>query len=189
MSAHAIVLAAGAGRRFGGGKLLASWNGRPLIAWSVEAAKASGVDAVTVVLGADAEKITAYLGEDVRIVRCHDWEEGMAASLRCGIQSLPDGAEAALIFLADMPDVSPALGRTLLEKVLSGAPAALATYDRAPAHPAAVGASAFPLLASLHGDRGGRDVLAALHGAVQIVTDWPGSTFDIDRPDDLSRQR
>ncbi len=188
MRTHAIVLAAGAGSRFGGGKLLTSWNGRPLIAWSVAAAKASGVDAVTVVVGARHEEIAGCLDDDVEVVHCAGWEEGMAASLRCGVESLPIDAEAALIFLADMPDVSPALGRSLLDKVLSGAPAALATYDGAPAHPVAVHASAFSLLASLQGDQGGRSLLTALPRAVHVVTDWPGSTFDIDRPNDLSRR-
>jgi len=185
---HAVILAAGAARRFGGGKLIAPWRGRPLIAWSVEAALASGVGSVTVVLGADAELVDAVLDPAVRTVICDDWREGMAASLRTGLGSLPVDATSVLIFLGDMPAVSPALGRALLDAVEAGAPAALPYFGEVPAHPVAVGRLAWPLLTALEGDRGGRDVLAALPGARIVATDDAGSIVDIDRPADLSEK-
>jgi molybdenum cofactor cytidylyltransferase len=184
---HALVLAAGAGRRFGGRKLLAQWRGRPLIAWSVDAALASGVEAVTVVLGADADEIAACLPAAVGRVVCDDWAEGMAASLRCGIAALPPATSAVAIFLGDMPDVSPALARLLLDAVKAGAPAAVATFDGTPAHPVAIGSAAFAMVRSLSGDRGARSELLSLPGTKMIATDLAGSTFDIDLPADISR--
>ncbi|HAD18569.1 MAG TPA: molybdenum cofactor cytidylyltransferase, partial [Erythrobacter sp.] len=82
---HAIVLAAGAGSRFGGGKLLAPFRGRPLIYWSVAAALSSRVTTVTAVLGARADDVAAALApfpdRRLSLVRCRHWEEGLSASL------------------------------------------------------------------------------------------------------------
>lgn len=182
---HALILAAGAGRRFGGGKLLAAWRGQPMIHWSIAAAWASGVDAVTVVLGADADRLAACLDPAVETVTCAGWEEGVAASLRCGLAALPPQTTAALIFLGDMPDVSPALGRSLLDLVRAGAPAALARFGDIPAHPAAVNATAFAALKNLRGDRGARAALAGLAGTRFITTASPGSILDVDTKDDI----
>lgn len=183
---HALVLAAGTGRRFGGRKLLARWRGRSLIEWSVAAALASGVDAVTVVLGANAEEIEPCLPSSVASVICDDWAEGMAASLRCGIAALPAGTSAVAIFLGDMPAVSPMLARRLLDAVEAGAPAAVASFKGTPAHPVALGAAAFPILLNLQGDRGARSELLSLAGTTIIATDCASSIFDIDVPADLS---
>src|SRR3989442_3261575 len=77
-----IVLAAGAGRRFGGPKQLAPLAGRPLLQHVVDAAP----DPLTVVLGAHADAVRAGVDLDsADVVVCEDWEEGQAASLRPGV--------------------------------------------------------------------------------------------------------
>ncbi|MEO7787497.1 MAG: nucleotidyltransferase family protein [Sphingomicrobium sp.] len=181
-----LILAAGAGRRFGGGKLLSPWRGQPLINWSIAAAWDSGVDAVTVVLGAEADQVAASLARNVDIVVCAEWDEGIAASLRCGLAALPGKTSAVLILLGDMPNVSPALGRSLLDLVGAGAPAAIAQFGEIPAHPVAVNASAFGVLATVRGDRGARSALADLAGVRVVATGDPGSVFDIDYASDTS---
>lgn len=188
MRTHAIVLAAGAATRFGGGKLLADLDGRPLIAWSVGAALGGGFDGVTVVLGDRADQVAAALPDGCRTVRCAEWPEGLAASLRCGIRSLPSDIGAAGIFLGDMPHVSSALADQLLTQVLNGAPAALPTHAGRPAHPVIVSAALFPALTALRGDAGARKMLERTPGVVTVLTDDPGSVTDIDTPEDLSRQ-
>jgi molybdenum cofactor cytidylyltransferase len=186
---HALVLAAGAGRRFGGGKLVAPVNGRPLIRLSVDAALATNVASVTVVLGCRAEEVEHALSpiDDPRLKRlvCANWEDGLAASLRCGIDSLPGDARAALIFLGDMPHVPKDLAKRLLAAVVEGAPAAMPICDGRPAHPVAVGCALFPALAKLTGDKGARDFLMRVAGTVHVVTDDPGSIRDVDTVDDL----
>lgn len=177
---EAIVLAAGAGRRFGGGKLIADWRGRPLVQWSVAAALASGVERVTVILGADAERVQPLLDSRVAVALCPDWDEGIAASLRHGLSILVPATDALLIFLGDMPLVSPILAAQLLDEVIGGAPAAIADHHGTPAHPAAVHRSVFHLLMQLKGDRGARGLLAALPGTRVIATEDPGSIFDVD---------
>lgn len=184
---HALVLAAGAARRFGGRKLLARWRGRSLIEWSVAAALASGVDEVTVVLGAGADQIEPCLPSTVASVICDDWAEGMAASLRCGIAALPAGTSAVAIFLGDMPAVSPMLARQLLDAVKAGAPAAVASFEGIPAHPVAVGVAAFPILLALRGDCGARKELVELAGTTIIEADSAAAIFDVDVEADLGK--
>lgn len=80
---HALVLAAGAGSRFGGGKLLATWRGQPLIAAAVATALAAPVETVTVVLGYDAasvrDALSATFDPRLRFALCENWTQGLSA--------------------------------------------------------------------------------------------------------------
>lgn len=189
---HAIVLAAGAGRRFGGGKLTAIWRGEPLILAAVRTALAAGVETVTVVTGADetvVEALAAVADRRMRLVAADEWREGLAASLRAGIASLPASAKAAVIFLGDMPQASAALADALLDAVIEGAPAAVVRSPHGPAHPVAFASAVFPDLLALRGDQGARPVIEALGDRVAAIDSAdPGAVFDVDRPADLERQ-
>ena len=191
---HAIVLAAGAGRRFGGRKLLADWRGRPLILWAVEAALSARIDRVTVVVGSEAEAVAAALtplaGERLAVVPAAGWIDGLSASLRAGIEALPPEAEAVAIFLGDMPDVSSTEADAVLDAVQAGAPAARLRHPDGPAHPTAFGRGLFSQLALLSGDQGARGILAELGDTVaEIASDRSGAVFDVDTPDDLRRDQ
>ncbi|MCU0505926.1 MAG: nucleotidyltransferase family protein, partial [Chloroflexi bacterium] len=139
----AVELAAGAGTRFGGGKLVAQLDGRPLAAHAATAALACGVGSLVLVLGADAAVVETALVADgtlpgtsdaatvatrrerapwdaspgVVAVRNPEWQTGLASSVRRGLEAaaatVPD-AEAALILLADQPRVAPATIARLL---------------------------------------------------------------------------
>lgn len=187
---HALVLAAGAATRFGGGKLTAIWRGEPVVVWSVRAALATRVDGVTVVLGASAgavhQALTGLADRRLRFVDALNWAEGQSASLKAGLQALPADARAVAVFLGDMPAVDPALADSLLDAVMAGAPAARGRSPSGPAHPTAFGAAVFPALAQITGDQGGRSVLETLGAAVvTLEVEDPGAVFDIDRPEDL----
>jgi molybdenum cofactor cytidylyltransferase len=192
VSRHAIVLAAGAGRRFGGRKLLAPWRGAPLLQGAVRAALGTRTERVTVVLGADAREVRgAMVGlDDPRLatVTAADWRAGLSASLRAGVRALPDDASACVVFLGDMPEASAALADALLDRVEAGAPAARPAHAAGPAHPIAFGRGVFTGLMVLTGDRGARDLLCALGEAVaHIPVSDDGAVFDIDHPGDLER--
>jgi CTP:molybdopterin cytidylyltransferase MocA len=92
----AIVLAAGAGSRFGGPKQAL------LLPEVLNRVRESSADEIVVVAGAHP------LQTDARVVECPDWELGPGASLRCGLSALGDEIEAAVVVLADGPDLSPA---------------------------------------------------------------------------------
>ena len=94
---EAVVLAAGAGARFGGGKLLAPWGEGVLLDAALAPAFAAPVRCVTVVTGADGPAVGAAAsafaarhgqGARLRLVHAPDHAEGMGASLRAGVASL-----------------------------------------------------------------------------------------------------
>ena len=187
---HALVLAAGAGRRFGGNKLSALWRGEPLVLAALRTALAARVERVTVVTGAEAAALDPVLSiiADPRLRRvvALDWDEGLAASVRAGIASLPGDTKAAVIFLGDMPLIPEGLADQLLDAVAAGAPAARVRSPEGPAHPVAFAAAAFPNLLALDGDRGAKSVIDALGDAVaRFESVAPGVVFDVDLPRDL----
>lgn len=190
MSRHAIVLAAGAGRRFGGGKLVAPWRGEPLIRRPVRTALAARVADVVVVLGSGREAVATALqplaDARLRVVVADDWSTGMAASLQAGLRALPESATSVCILLGDMPGVPAGLVDTLLDRIDAGAPAARPVHPDGPAHPVAFARSTFAQVMTLKGDAGARSVLQRLGDDLALVPiDDPGVVFDIDRPDDL----
>lgn len=146
----AIVLAAGAARRFGGRKQLAPLAGRPLLEHALAAAAAGPAAATVVVLGAHAEEIEAgvELGA-ATVVRCPDWERGQGASLRAGLAALGPEVGAALVTLGDVPFVPPAASRRLLAARRPGLAAVRAAYAGNPGHPVLIERPLFaPLLAA-----------------------------------------
>jgi CTP:molybdopterin cytidylyltransferase MocA len=179
-----IVLAAGAGRRFGARKQLARLGGRPLLEHAVAAAKAGGFERVAVVLGADATKVRE--GVDLRgteVVLCQDWEEGMSAALRRGIAAVAD-TEAAMVLLGDQPLV----GTAALERVLAARDpdrdAIRATYNGVPGHPVLIERSLFGAIAKLRGDAGARGLLEDA-SVTAIACDDVADPLDVDEPADL----
>lgn len=190
----AVVLAAGAGSRFGGGKLTTPWRDGALIDGALASACAAPVRQVTVVTGADAKVEAAVrafaerAGEQARlsVIHCPDHAEGMGATLRAGIASLAPDIAGAFVFLGDMPLVPPDVTPTLAAAVRAGAPAAAPTFEGQRGHPVLFAASLFEPLRALKGDEGARQVLRGLGDALALVpTDDPGVLVDIDRPEDL----
>ena len=102
-----IVLAAGAGTRFGGGKQLALLDGRPLLEHAVRGMTSAPVGRVIVVLGAEAEHVLARVDlHGAEPVVCERWSEGQSASLACGLGEMAD-CEAVVVTLGDQPRVEP----------------------------------------------------------------------------------
>ena len=194
---HALVLAAGAGTRFGGRKLLAPFRDGVLIDAALAAAFAAPVDTVTVVTGAERDAVQAAatacaerLGHTrrLRLVHAADHAEGMAASLRSGVAALPPDAGGVLVFLGDMPEVPDEVPPRLAEALGAGAPAGGPVFQGRRGHPAALSSSLFPELLALAGDRGARGLLARLGAAVvEIEAPGPGVLTDVDTPADLAR--
>jgi CTP:molybdopterin cytidylyltransferase MocA len=69
-------------------------------------------------------------------VRCPDWKDGPGASLRCGLAALPEDAEAAVVVLADGPDLDPrSVDRVIEDWRANGGDAVAATYGGVRLHP------------------------------------------------------
>ena len=183
----ALVLAAGAGRRFGGGKLLAPFAGAPLIRRTAQAVCASGFGEVLVVTGADGPAITAALdGLACRTVPAPDWAEGMAASLRTGIAVLAPDTVGVCIVLGDMPLVPMGLCGRLAGLAEQAGYAARVKVGDAPGHPAAFTRAAFADLMQLTSDAGANRLLAQRSsGVAYLASDDTGALIDIDAPGDL----
>lgn len=186
---EAVVLAAGAGSRFGGGKLTAPWGEGLLLDAALAAAFAAPVRSVTVVWGADqavlaaASRYADRTGQSGRLhlLRNVQHEEGMGASLRAGIASLPPDAAGAFVFLGDMPRIPHGIAPRLAQALAAGARAAAPVCDGRRGHPALFSAELFPALRSLAGDRGAGWLLSAMtHGLSLVPTDDDGVLFDVD---------
>jgi len=186
----ALVLAAGSASRFGGGKLLADYHGRPLLHGALAAAQAAAPGAVTVVTGADAQAVSDVVrafDPGIRLVHAADHAEGMAASLRAGIGSLPAEIRGAFVFLGDMPRVPRAILGPLAAAVAAGAPAAAPVFGGRRGNPVVLDRALFAEVAALSGDVGARPVLQAL-GARLALVEAPddGVLFDVDERGDLT---
>jgi molybdenum cofactor cytidylyltransferase len=193
----AIVLAAGVGRRFalasGGRKLLATFEGRPLIASALDAAFAAPARRVLLTtdgdldLAAVAQDHARTLGRDLDLVVAADAAEGMGASLRTAVAALPADTDGVFVFLGDMPRIPSGLAQTLAEALGPGVDLAAPRFEGRRGHPVLFGRACFPALLALVGDVGAREVLAEAGERLALV-DSPdaGVLFDVDRREDLA---
>jgi molybdenum cofactor cytidylyltransferase len=183
-----LVLAAGAGTRFGGRKQLAELDGRPLLEHSVRAMTVSPVGRVVVVLGALAEEVIATVdlhGADTSL--CERWDEGQAASLACGLAELA-GCEAVVVTLGDQPRMSPDAIRRVIAARGDGAAAVRATYRGAPGHPVLLEQELFGSFRNVTGDHGARNVLLSV-SVRDVPCDDIGGGEDVDTPAELDALR
>jgi len=184
----AVVLAAGEGRRFGGGKQLAQWRGKPLVAHAADAALASAADGVTVVLGARADAVRGALpSTQLMVVENPSWANGMSSSLQAGLSALPKNIAAVVVLLADQPQVSAATINALIERFQRTlAPVVYPTFAGKRGNPVLLGRELFPQLRQLRGDAGARAVVSA-HLPVAEAVAVPDAAIlrDVDTPADL----
>jgi CTP:molybdopterin cytidylyltransferase MocA len=185
----AVVLAAGAGLRFGGGKLRALLDGRPILAHVIDAARTARLDPIVVIVPPSGELDDLDLGTVRRIVN-PDPGEGLSSSVRLGLRALEldTDVSAAAILPGDQPLVRPAVIGQLIA-ALDASPATpfvVARYadDSAP-NPILVRRSIWRLADELAGDRGFGPVLATHPELVRFVA-VEGANPDVDTPADLA---
>ena len=181
-----VLLASGASRRFGGDKLIAQLDGRPIVRWSAEALVGT-VDELVVVVRDDTSPVRAALdGLPIRWVVNHEAEHGMSTAIRAGIASLPAHAEAAIVALGDQPLVDRRVVAQLVERWRAiHARAIQPRYDDGPGHPVLFDATLFPKLCALEGDVGARAALDSLADALDVVTIAGPRPIDVDTPETL----
>jgi CTP:molybdopterin cytidylyltransferase MocA len=161
----AIVLAAGVGSRFGGPKQ------RLLLPDVLAALRATSVEDVVVVAGAYP------LEAEARVLQCSDWKRGPGASLRCGLEALSPDTNAAVVVLADGPDLSPAAVDRVVAAWRAGVgDVVAAAYDGVRGHPVVLGRRAWEDVP----DEGARAL-----NPVLVACDDLGSPGDVDFADDV----
>lgn len=186
MRVAGLLLAAGAGRRFGRPKALVSHGG---VLWVDRAAgvlRDAGCAPVVVVLGASASSVRARAALDGCVVVDNPgWATGMGSSLRAGLAALAGSDVAAVVVL---PVDTPGVTAAAVERFRAlAAPSALAraSYDGAPGHPVLIGSDHWPgVSASAGGDAGARDYLRA-HSALDVPCEDIADGADVDHPSDL----
>jgi molybdenum cofactor cytidylyltransferase len=189
MRAVAVVTAAGSAVRFGGGKLLTPIDGEPLLDHTIRALLDGGAAEVIVVVGHDARAelerdVNAMLDPRVRPVENPDPDRGMFSSIQEGVAQAQ--GDAILVLPGDMPFVTPATVRAVLE-----------TYERKPAivSPRYQGKRGHPvaLPLSLREEIRSTDPRSNLHEVIKRHADMrvdvdvedPGAVRDVDTADDL----
>ncbi|NIN52010.1 MAG: NTP transferase domain-containing protein, partial [Nitrososphaeria archaeon] len=132
-----IILAAGKSSRMGKNKLLLKVCGKPLIRCVVDNASKSKVDQVIVVVGHEKDKISEALsGLNCRIVYNADFEKGQSYSVKVGVQSVEENAEAVLILPGDVALISPeAINKVIDDYRKSKVPIVVAAYGEKMGHP------------------------------------------------------
>lgn len=161
----ALVLAAGGSRRLGRPKQLEPWGGTTLLGHVVERTRRFPVDEVWIVLGADSDRIMQEVDlSGCGVIENPEWEEGIAASLRVGLDALTrlSKAEEAMLLLGDQPEVSEEVVTALVERARrSRRPAIVPKYRYTLGNPVIVRRSLWPRLISLEGDEGARRLFLA----------------------------
>jgi CTP:molybdopterin cytidylyltransferase MocA len=182
MEVAGLVLAAGAGRRYGMPKALVPYRGSLLVRRAAETLSAAGCRPV-VVVGAEAGRVRAAAPE-LDFVDNPGWATGMASSLRVGLAALRGGAaEAVVVLLVDMPGVTPAAVRRIAGHATTAA-LAMGGYGERRGHPVLLGRDHWDgVAAAATGDRGARDYLRAHDDVLRVVpVDDVADDFDLDTP-------
>ncbi len=192
---YAVLLAAGAGSRFGGSKLLAPLRGRPLVAHAAgtlaEAIAMGLVAGGVVVVPANDTALTRHLGAmQLQVVENPDPEAGLASSLQTGLAALDrvePPAGAALIVLADQPFLTTGTIAALIDawraRHMSFRPR-YALQPSEPGHPVLLDRATWPLVSTLRGDTGLGPAFRAHPDTIGVI-DRPGANPEVDTPADL----
>jgi CTP:molybdopterin cytidylyltransferase MocA len=176
MDVRGLLLAAGAGRRYGGPKALVDgW-----LQHALDALADGGCADLAVVLGAESDRVRPLVPPEVAVVVADGWAEGMGASLRAGLSHLT-GGDAVVVHLVDLPDVGAEVVSRGLAAADGASALARATYDGTPGHPVLLGREHWPgVIASAAGDQGARAYLA-IHDVMLVECGDLATGRDVDR--------
>ena len=187
-----IILAAGESSRFGQPKQLVELHGRMLVAWVLDAALASHLETVVLVLGRDHQKISDALGRrmchpKIELVFNPRYHEGQSTSLTAGLFKVHDRFPAVMFLLGDQPLVdAPTINRLLKKFRHSDKTICVPVHRGQRGNPALFSRSHYEELAHLSGDKGARDIIAARPGQIlEVPIADPSLFLDVDTQADV----
>jgi molybdenum cofactor cytidylyltransferase len=185
-----IILAAGMGERFGKPKQNLIFQNQTLLQRAIATASISTCRPILVVTGAHANLIDLPVNNpDVKLIFNKQWAEGMASSIRIGIEAMKayPNVERALILLCDQPLVTSMLIDNMLqEQKISGKAIVACTYNNTVGVPVIFHRTIFEELLSLTGHEGAKQILKNHPDNIATVLFEEGS-LDIDTPGDYER--
>jgi len=183
------VLAAGSSSRLGKPKQWLRFNGKSLLQHTTETALASQAQPVIAVLGAN-EKAMETTESNVHVVVNSQWQEGMASSIRCGLEAftqLSPAAEGIILMVCDQPFVTAGLLNDLVTAhQKTGKPIVASGYENTFGPPVFFHRSVFAELLQLTGDTGARGIVSR-HKDETAIIPFPQGSFDIDTEADYNR--
>lgn len=187
----AIILAGGESRRMGTPKMLLPFKNSTMLEKVIEIIKNSGIKHITVVLGAEMEKISEILkSSEVRTSYNERYKEGMLSSVICGLQSVPADAEAVLVFQGDEPLISPSSVIQVVEGFRSSQRGlVIPVYRKKRGHPLLIAPKYIQEVHLIDPERGLR-ALAEKHAddVLEVDTDDPGILKDFDTFEEYSKE-
>ena len=193
-----LVLAAGAGTRFGAPKGLArDAAGTPWLVRAVQALSRGGCDRVLVAVGARGDEVAGLVPAGAEVVHVADWAAGLSATLRAGLVAAngaavggvtapgvtAGGVAAVVVLPVDVPDAPAAAVRRVIDAAGTDVAGALvqASYAGAPGHPVLLGGRHLDeIVQQVAGDDGARAYLRA-HAVTRVDCGdlWSGADIDI----------
>lgn len=192
MSIAAVIVAAGSSRRLGQPKQLLVMDGEPMLQRAIRLACESGAAPMLVVLGAHRELIESRVDFSGATIIVNDkWEEGIACSIRAGVEAVESeapGISGVLLMTCDQPRVTAEHLRRMIDAFAaqSGVAAVASVYAGRRGIPAIFPRQAIADLCALRGDKGARGLLAQPPWHVLEIP-LAGGEVDIDRPEDLGQ--
>lgn len=188
----AVILAAGMATRMGRFKPVMPFKGKPLFHYAVEAAIRAELSPIVLVGGCRMDELAAHAAkfEGLEIIENNDYRSGMASSLRLGIRTVRGRTDAAFVFLADQPLVSPDVVAAMIERAAcrreEGIRIIRPVYKGAPGHPVLFDAGLYPEFDLIRGDEGGKSIVAKHRsGLLRLSFEQAEWGYDIDTPEDF----
>lgn len=184
----AIILAAGAGSRFGANKPLALWQSKPMVESVISNAECAGLSPIIVVGGYHFDKLQEAIHQlPVKIVNNTNWQSGQSSSIQAGLNEIRQDCQGVIFMMADQPQISVNLLRALIERAYNSTKTIIGPIiDGKRSTPMYFAKKTFDQLMSLRGDTGGRNLLPNFQ--VEYI-EWYDQTMaiDIDVPEDFRR--
>lgn len=188
-----IILAAGASKRMGQPKQLLPFHGSNLLQHTISEAVNSVCNPIVLVLGANLNLIMPQvLGNPIHIVENKEWEEGMASSLRTGLEKmlfLNKNIRAVIILLCDQPFINSEQINKLVEaRQITHRTIIISEYEHAEGVPVLFNREHFNELRNLKGKEGAKKLLK-LHKNCIYKIPFPQGIIDIDTPEDYEKMK
>jgi molybdenum cofactor cytidylyltransferase len=185
MSVRGVILAAGLGRRMGCVKQLLPFRGRPLLQHVIDAARASRLENLLLVLGHAHDRVLPQLDTyGLEVVVNRDYAAGQSTSVRSGLEHRAD-ADGIMYLLGDQPLLGVGIINTLIDCFLRERPwAAVPVHHGQPGNPVIIGRQMLADLAAISGDTGARRLLQKSQFVRRVEVDDPAILRDVDTMED-----